>query len=90
MENKKGENEMLTEWAKYQLELNRIPVEDVDEVSADMEVTFKDGTKRRICEIYTRCMGYFRRTSDFNKGKYSEFASRTPYKEPEGGPDDAA
>ena len=88
---------MLDEWAKYQLKLNRIPEEDVDEVSTDMVVKFKDGSERRICEIFSRCMGYLRRTVDFNVGKYSEYESRKEFSEEkalghidDGGPDDAA
>lgn len=88
---------MLDEWAKYQLKLNRIPEEDVDEVSTDMVVKFKDGSERRICEIFSRCMGYLRRTVDFNVGKYSEYESRKEFTEEkalehidDGGPDDAA
>lgn len=88
---------MLDEWAKYQLKLNRIPEEDVDEVSTDMVVKFKDGSERRICEIFSRCMGYLRRTADFNVGKYSEYESRKEFTEEkalkhldDGDPDDIA
>jgi ribonucleoside-triphosphate reductase len=35
-------------------------------------------------EIYSRCVGYFRPTSQWNKGKQAEFNDRIPYKlEPE-------
>lgn len=90
---------MLDEWAKYQLKMNKIPEEDVAEMSTDMEVTFKDGTKRRICEVFSRCMGYLRRTVDFNVGKRSEYESRKNFTEEKAkmhltsddeGPDDAA
>ena len=90
---------MLDEWAKYQLKMNKIPEEDVAEMSTDMEVTFKDGTKRRICEVFSRCMGYLRRTVDFNVGKRSEYESRKTFSEEKAkmhlssdceGPDDAA
>lgn len=87
---------MLSEWAQYQLKLNRIPEEDVVDVTNEMLVTFKDGTQRRICEIYSRCMGYLRPTTDYNVGKYSEYESRKTFTEEkavaniDGGPDDAA
>lgn len=72
---------MLDDWAKYQLQLNRIPEEEVTEMSTDMVITLKDGTRRRICEVFSRCMGYFRRTVDFNVGKRSEFEERKPFSE---------
>lgn len=86
---------MLDEWAKYQLKLNHIDEEDVDEMSTDFVVTFKDGTKRRVCQIYSRVMGYLRPTTDYNVGKYSEFMTRKYFTEEkaataEKGPDDAA
>lgn len=82
---------MLTEYAKSILKANRITEDDVEELSANMEVTFKDGTKRTICEVITRCMGYFRPVTEFNKGKYSEFKSRKYFTEDNcKGPDDAA
>ena len=48
-----------------------------------MEITFKDGTTRTLCEVWTRVMGYLRPSSEFNKGKYSEFKTRKYFKEPE-------
>ena len=33
--------------------------------------------ERQPCEVWTRVMGYFRPVSEFNKGKKSEFYSRT-------------
>ena len=62
---------MLDEWAKYQLKLNHINEDDVEEMSTDFVVTFKDGTKRRVCQVYSRVMGYIRPTTDYNVGKYS-------------------
>lgn len=83
---------MLSEREQYLLKLNRIPEEDVESLSTDMLVTFKDGTQRRICEVWSRVMGYLRPTTDFNVGKYSEWTSRKYFKESEGndnGPDAA-
>lgn len=37
--------------------------------------------ERQKCEIWTRVMGYFRPLDNFNKGKKSEFAERTYFKE---------
>ena len=81
---------MLTDWEQGVLKANRIDAEDVESVSSDMLVTFKDGSERRICEVWSRCMGYLRPSTDYNVGKYSEFESRKYFKEPDGGPDDAA
>ena len=72
---------MLSEWAQYVLKQNRIPEEDVADVSNEMLVTFKDGTQRRICEVYSRVMGYIRPSTEFNVGKYSEFENRKEYTE---------
>lgn len=72
---------MLSEWAQYTLKQNRIPEEDVVDVSNEMLVTFKDGTQRRICEVYSRVMGYIRPSTEFNVGKYSEFEGRKEFTE---------
>lgn len=72
---------MLSEWAQYVLKQNRIPEEDVVDVSNEMLVTFKDGTQRRICEVFSRVMGYIRPSTEYNIGKYSEFESRKEYTE---------
>lgn len=90
---------MLDEWSKYQLQLNKIPEEEVEHLTTDMKVLFKDGTERRVCQIWSRCMGYFRPTTDYNVGKRSEFEERKPFSEEKAkmhlsqdneGPDDAA
>lgn len=44
------------------------------------KIELKD-EERQECEIWTRVMGYFRPTSNFNKGKVSEFNDRTYFKE---------
>lgn len=45
---------MLDDWAKGILKANRINEEDVADLSTDMLVTFKDGSQKRICEVWTR------------------------------------
>lgn len=45
-----------------------------------METILKD-EERQPCEIWTRVMGYCRPVSEFNKGKKSEYYSRTCYTE---------
>lgn len=67
---------MLSEWAKGILKANHISEDDVEGVNGNMEVTFKDGSVRTICEVWSRCMGYFRPTTEYNVGKYSEFKER--------------
>lgn len=83
---------MLTDWEQYQLKLNHIDEKDVESMTTDMKVTFKDGTERRVCQVWSRVMGYLRPTTDFNIGKYSEFVTRKNYCEQKvvEGPDDAA
>ena len=90
---------MLTDWESYQLKLHHIDEKDVESLSTDMKVTFKDGTERRVCQVWSRCMGYFRPTTDYNVGKYSEFETRKNFTEEKAkmhltsddeGPDDAA
>ena len=72
---------MLSEGMLAVLKANRIDADDVENVDGSMLVTFKDGTQRRICEVWTRCMGYHRPSSEFNKGKYSEFKDRKYFTE---------
>lgn len=81
---------MLNDWAISVLNANRIDPNEVEEVHGDMIVKFKNGEEKRLCEIWQRVMGYLRPTTEFNKGKYSEFVTRKYFNEPEGGPDDAA
>jgi len=45
---------MLSEWAQGVLKANRINEDDIADVSSSFEVTFKDGTRRQICEVWTR------------------------------------
>lgn len=37
--------------------------------------------ERQPCEVWTRVMGYFRSTNDFNVGKKSEYAERVCFSE---------
>lgn len=37
--------------------------------------------ERTKCEVYTRCMGYFRPVSQFNIGKKAEHYSRKQFEE---------
>jgi len=40
-----------------------------------------DNSERQECEVWTRVMGYYRPSSEFNKGKKSEFNSRKCFTE---------
>ncbi len=40
--------------------------------------------ERQKCEVWTRCMGYFRPVDNFNEGKKSEFNERKCFKEEKG------
>lgn len=67
---------MLTDFGKGILKANRISDENIESVTESGLVTFKDGTQRQICEVWSRCMGYFRPVSEYNIGKKSEFEER--------------
>ena len=45
---------------------------------ADVKLQDSD---RQPCEVWTRVMGYLRPVSEFNKGKKSEFYTRTCFTE---------
>ena len=72
---------MLSDMEKGILKQNRIPEEDIESVSSTFEVTFKDGSRRQICEVWSRVMGYLRPSTEFNVGKYSEFEGRKEFTE---------
>ena len=67
---------MLDEWQLNVLAANRIDKDLVEYVDRDMWVTFKDGSRKRLCEVWSRVMGYHRPSTEYNKGKYSEFKER--------------
>lgn len=48
---------MLSEFAQNVLKNHRINEEDVESVNNDLVITFKDGTKQQICEVWSRVMG---------------------------------
>lgn len=72
---------MLNDYALGVLKANRINPDDVESVDGDMLITFKDGTQRRLCEVWSRVMGYLRPSTEYNKGKYAEFKTRKYFKE---------
>lgn len=45
-------------------------------------VTYKDGSVRQACEIWSRCMGYYRPLSYYNPGKQAEHRDRRMFLEP--------
>ena len=49
--------------------------------SATQKKQDAQNAKRTKCEIWTRVMGYHRPVSQYNKGKKSEFYSRTCFEE---------
>lgn len=44
-------------------------------------LTFADGDVKRICDVYSRVMGYHRPVSAYNKGKRQEHMDRTFFQE---------
>lgn len=56
-------------------------VESAD-MSADAQlIKMKDGSEHRLCEVWSRCMGYLRPYQDYNVGKKSEFDTRKNFEE---------
>lgn len=56
-------------------------VESAD-MSADAQlIKMKDGSEHRLCEVWSRCMGYLRPYQDYNVGKKSEFDTRKNFVE---------
>ena len=47
-----------------------------------MTIDDLDPNERTKCEIWTRCMGYYRPISYFNAGKQQEHADRVYFKVP--------
>ena len=47
----------------------------------DKEVLEQNEDKRTLCEVWCRCMGYFRPVSHYNRGKKQEFKDRKWFKE---------
>jgi len=45
-----------------------------------MDIELKD-EERQECEVWTRCMGYHRPVSEYNRGKKSEFYERKCFTE---------
>lgn len=52
----------------------------IEEIKEEKEIVLED-SERQKCEIWCRVMGYLRPTSEYNKGKKSEFADRVPFVE---------
>lgn len=73
---------MLSEFAQAVLKNHKINEEDVESVDNSLVVTFKDGTKQQICEVWSRVMGYYRPQSEYNVGKRQEHTDRELFIEP--------
>ena len=74
---------MLSEFAQAVLKNHKINEEDVESVDNNLVITFKDGTKQQICEVWSRVMGYYRPKSEYNVGKRQEHDDRTLFVEGE-------
>ena len=73
---------MLSEFAEAVLKNHKIDPELVDSVDNSLVITFKDGTKHQVCEVWSRVMGYYRPMSEYNVGKRQEHADRELFVEP--------
>ncbi len=75
---------MLNDYQKGILEARRINTDEVETADLDpntMLIKMKDGSEHRLCEVWTRVMGYCRPVHEFNRGKKSEFYTRTNFSE---------
>ena len=61
--------------------VNPTAVFSTDEPLAAIEEIRLEQSERQACEVWTRVMGYHRPVSEYNPGKKSEYAERTPYRE---------
>ena len=55
--------------------------QEINQKMTDQEILKLYESERKECEVWTRCMGYFRPVSHFNKGKKSEFKERKWFQE---------
>ena len=61
--------------------VNSSAVFSIDDPLAAIEEIRLEESERQACEVWTRVMGYHRPVSEYNPGKKSEYAERTPYRE---------
>lgn len=76
---------MLSDYAQSVLKAYKINEEDVQDVSTELVVTMKDGTRQQLCEVWSRVMGYYRPMSEYNIGKRQEHADRQLFIEEKSG-----
>lgn len=48
---------------------------------SDEQILKENESQRQECEVWTRCMGYYRPVSQYNKGKQSEYKERVWFTE---------
>ncbi len=73
----------LTDAKKAVLKTHGITCFDdiVDFDESQSLITFADGDTKRICDVYSRVMGYHRPTHAFNNGKKQEHKDRKVFVE---------
>lgn len=76
---------MLSDYAQSVLKAYKINEEDVQDVSTELVVTMKDGTRQQLCEVWSRVMGYYRPMSEYNVGKRQEHEDRQLFVEEKAG-----
>lgn len=60
------------------MNLSETEVKAIMDRISELEKQLKD-VKGTECEIYSRCVGYFRPVKNWNEGKQAEFKDRVPY-----------
>lgn len=76
---------MLSDYAQSVLKAHKIDEKDVESVDNQLVVTFKDGSRQQICEVWSRVMGYYRPMSEYNVGKRQEHEDRLLFVEEKSG-----
>lgn len=74
---------MLSEFAQAILKNNKIDEDLVESVDTNLVITYKDGTRHQLCEVWSRVMGYYRPQSEYNVGKKQEHTDRVLFNEPQ-------
>lgn len=60
------------------MNLSEKEVKEIMDRISELEKQLKD-VKGTECEIYSRCVGYFRPVKNWNEGKQAEFKDRVPF-----------
>ena len=72
-------DELSARWLGSYGVLDSSDIADCD--TAAQTVTYKDGSVRQLCEVYSRAMGYYAPWNRYNAGKQAEHRERVYFRE---------